>query len=275
MNSSDDEDLSKRPRLEGRVGLELDGAKLEFQVEMPDGPVNVDDLIPLFHQLSGLVAEAGERRADVAGLPISCRAGCGACCRQSVPVTEGEARYLAGLVDAMPEPRRSQVVARFEETLRTVRDCEAGRNLLDAMQAGAPTGKTLVSAYFRLGIPCPFLEDERCSIHAQRPMSCREYLVTSDPVYCAALDGEQIRRVRLTQIVHRVARVSRRDTHHGYVLLIEALAFAAVSPPPPREHRGPEILAAVIKSDGPEARSGRPAPSGEHRMGPVDQPQRS
>ena len=35
--------------------------------------------------------------------------------------------------------------------------------------------------YFRLGIACPFLEDESCSIHPDRPIACREYLVTSPP----------------------------------------------------------------------------------------------
>jgi Fe-S-cluster containining protein len=39
--------------------------------------------------------------------------------------------------------------------------------------------------YFRLGIACPFLEDESCSIHPYRPSACREYLVTSPAENCA------------------------------------------------------------------------------------------
>ena len=35
--------------------------------------------------------------------------------------------------------------------------------------------------YFQLGIPCPFLEEESCSIYHDRPITCREYLVTSPP----------------------------------------------------------------------------------------------
>lgn len=39
--------------------------------------------------------------------------------------------------------------------------------------------------YFALGVPCPFLEDESCSIHPERPLVCREYLVTSPAEHCA------------------------------------------------------------------------------------------
>jgi hypothetical protein len=38
--------------------------------------------------------------------------------------------------------------------------------------------------YFNLVIPCPFLEDNSCSIYAERPLRCREYLVTSPAINC-------------------------------------------------------------------------------------------
>ena len=46
------------------------------------------------------------------GEAISCKAGCGACCRQLVPVSETEAHHLRDVVEAMPEPRRAAVTAR-------------------------------------------------------------------------------------------------------------------------------------------------------------------
>jgi Fe-S-cluster containining protein len=33
-------------------------------------------------------------------------------------------------------------------------------------------------------IPCPFLEDHKCSIYQDRPMACRVTLATQDPYYC-------------------------------------------------------------------------------------------
>jgi Fe-S-cluster containining protein len=152
----------------------------------------------------------------------------------------------------MPEPRRSQVVARFEATYRTLEGCDVGRRLLAALGERGGLSRELIIGYFELGIPCPFLEAESCSIHTQRPMICREYMVTSDPAHCAALDGEQIRRVKLTGIEKRAMRVGRRDTPHGFVQLFQALNFAASHPPSPRDRTGPEILMAVIKSEEPK-----------------------
>jgi Fe-S-cluster containining protein len=49
--------------------------------------------------------------------------------------------------------------------------------------------------YFRLGIPCPFLEDEACSIHPQRPSACREFLAVSPAEYCSDPGSRPVRNV--------------------------------------------------------------------------------
>jgi len=40
-----------------------------------------------------------------------------------------------------------------------------------------------------LGLPCPFLKQDACSIHSTRPVACREHLVVTPPSRCASLDG--------------------------------------------------------------------------------------
>ena len=68
----------------------------------------------------------------------------------------------------------------------------------------------LALSYFRLGIPCPFLEEESCSIHPDRPLSCREYLVTSAPIHCAEQAPDKVQGVRLDAMVSLVLRQDRR-----------------------------------------------------------------
>src|SRR5262249_59780961 len=51
--------------------------------------------------------------------------------------------------------------------------------------------------YFLQAIPCPFLEEEACSIYAERPLSCRDYVVTSPPENCSLPTPETVRRVPL------------------------------------------------------------------------------
>ena len=36
-------------------------------------------------------------------------------------------------------------------------------------------------------VACPFLENESCGIHRERPLVCREYHVTSPPADCSRL----------------------------------------------------------------------------------------
>ncbi|PYV13431.1 MAG: hypothetical protein DMG07_14545, partial [Acidobacteria bacterium] len=47
------------------------------------------------------------------------------------------------------------------------------------------------------GIPCPFLEDETCSIYHNRPSACREYLVTTPAALCADPGSGSVRGVTL------------------------------------------------------------------------------
>ena len=42
----------------------------------------------------------------------------------------------------------------------------------------------MAQQYFRLGLVCPFLEDDACGIYEDRPFVCRQYLVTSAAELC-------------------------------------------------------------------------------------------
>lgn len=172
-------------RVDVRVEMTVWGSQVEMEASLPAGPVRLESLLPVFQKLAdGLVGLAVDR-ASAEGRTVSCRKGCGACCRQLVPISEVEARRIGRLVDELPEPRRGEIRARFARARERL--AEAG--LLARLEVRDSFEKDEVSsfglAYFRTGIPCPFLEEESCSIHPDRPISCREYLVTSPAVHCA------------------------------------------------------------------------------------------
>ena len=88
---------------------------------------------------------------------------------------------------------------------------------------------SMVSEYFKLGIACPFLDDESCSIHPFRPLICREYLVISSPDYCASLDKDNIRRLKYpVSVAEAFAGMDgqRTDRENPYMPLIMALRWA-------------------------------------------------
>jgi Fe-S-cluster containining protein len=158
------------------------------------------ELLPVLLSLTDAITSMSESWAAENGKKISCRAGCGACCRQLVPVSELEALHLAHVVESMPAGRRERVTQRFRQaceraapSLRKYRAAIGGEVVEEIGKAANP--------YFALGIPCPFLEQESCSIHPDRPSVCREYLVTSSPDNCARMDGAGVKRVPVPSTV--------------------------------------------------------------------------
>ena len=183
----------------------------------------------------------GALAAGARGETISCRAGCGACCRQPVPLSEIEIYHLADVVESMPEPRRSDVKQRFQAAV----DHFESRGWFDRMKAIGDLTLTetpekvvaemqkVVAEYFVDGVACPFLENESCSIHEHRPIACREYMVTSPAENCAQPSATNIAKVPLLMNPSRSLRYVGRTgklAHWGLVPLVRALEFAEEYP---------------------------------------------
>jgi Fe-S-cluster containining protein len=221
----------------GHVVLVLGGEPVRFELTVPAGLAAVEDVLPIFHGLSSFLAERATARAEADGRAVSCRAGCGACCRQLAPVSASEARDLARLVEAMPEPRRSHVRQRFDDALEAL----AAAGVLDRLIAPADDDRPQLGMdYFRQGVACPFLEDESCSIHPDRPLSCREYLVTSPAQNCAAPSSGTIQLLKLD--ADPSVALLNAEAAIGWTALVLSLRFAEQAPPVERNRTGPHIL---------------------------------
>jgi Fe-S-cluster containining protein len=224
----------------GTMQVTIGGERLHLELSLPGGPARVGDLLPIFRQLSDVVIGIGVRAVERDGQPLSCRVGCAACCRQLVPLAESEAHALRRLVQAMPEPRRTEVKGRFAEVARRVTDA----GLADRLRAPAPDDVIAASLeYLRLNVDCPFLEGESCSIHPDRPIGCREYLVTSPAEECSRPQDEKQEPVPLPAPVGRAVRAVSKTTA-GVVPLVFALEWADANHEPPPAATGPEVLMA-------------------------------
>jgi len=233
-------DVPGKAQTTGQVVLNIGGERLPLALTVPAGSVTVEQLLPILRGLSSLFAERATNQAGAEGRAISCRAGCGACCRQLVPLAPSEARALARLVDALPEPRQSLIRSRFESALQTLEAAD----LLGRMGTRTPAERSaLGTAYFRLGIACPFLEDESCSIHPDRPMACREYLVTSPADNCRTPRADTIEKVTLeADPLPALVQVEAG----GWVALVLALRFRDETAEPAANREAPAILREVI-----------------------------
>jgi Fe-S-cluster containining protein len=224
--------------------------RLTARVLVPAGPARVSDLLPVARALSDAVVRATCQEVEGVGEKISCTRGCGACCRNLVAISEVEARRIGDVVEQLPEPRRSTVRARFAEARQRLERAGLLEKLQAADQWTDADYTALVVTYFRLGIPCPFLEEESCSIYQERPITCREYLVASPAEYCTRLDSAGVRRVRLPlRVFNAVARWQVPPQEHfleRWVPLILAPEWAEAHPDDPPPRPGPELLRELL-----------------------------
>jgi Fe-S-cluster containining protein len=177
---------SSRPPIV-RLELRVLNERVSVAVPQPPNPARLDELLPLVRSIDDAVVALAVRRTEAGGQAVSCRKGCSACCRaQPVPVTPPEAYALLRLVEALPVPRRAEVRRRFADRVQRLHKAgllakyverDPGLDLAEA--------RSVAERYFRLGLVCPFLEDDACGIYHDRPFVCRQYLVTSPAALCA------------------------------------------------------------------------------------------
>lgn len=154
------------------------------------GFVSLTELVPEAFRLADRLARQAEERAASSGLEVQCSKGCGICCRYLVRISLPEALFLAERLQETPHPRRGVLFARFDR----VREVLQREWLYEDLKGGLTTGQVDITyphrlylfsrRYLELGLPCPFLEDDACSIYPYRPTTCRQYLVTSPPSRC-------------------------------------------------------------------------------------------
>jgi Fe-S-cluster containining protein len=198
--------------------------------------MNESDLIPDTITADAEFVVAG-------GQKIACKKGCGACCRQHAAISPSEARLLAAIVNKMPEPAKSSLVERFDQAVERLKTSGIMEQAMNYRQLSADETLEMIVAYFRLGIACPFLQDESCSIHPWRPLICREYLVTSSPRHCASLEKEKIKRlnfpVSIAGTFNEMEGVGR-DGVNPYIPLIMALEWTEQHPGEVEYRPGPK-----------------------------------
>jgi Fe-S-cluster containining protein len=169
----------------GNITLTIGNEPLNLQMTVPAKPVKPQRMLPVFQQMANSFVDIGVKAVESEGKTISCQKGCGACCRQPVPVAEIETYQLAELVENLPEPRRSKVKERFDKAFAHFAEIGWFERLSECAGKEQKDQEKVVMEYFHENVACPFLIDESCSIHQNRPLACREYLVTSPAENCS------------------------------------------------------------------------------------------
>jgi Fe-S-cluster containining protein len=170
------------------IAVNTPAGRLNTALDVPTGFVPITSIVPLTRRLGEEMLKLEEHQIRASGHSVSCRMGCAACCRMLVPLSPPEAFSLLEYIEQLPTERRSAVEQRLQNSNTEL----VRQGLLDRLQAVADAETPIADenleplnrAYYALRHPCPFLENEMCSIYEARPAACRELLVTSPAALC-------------------------------------------------------------------------------------------
>ena len=170
------------------IALNTPAGQLTTAVDVPTGFVPVSAIVPLMRRLGEEAQALEEARSLQTGKTLSCHKGCAACCRMMVPLSAPEAFALRVFVRSLPTERQQRIAERLAQAKSKLLSHGLWHQLLDMGETTQPPDDDALDPinrdYYALRTPCPFLEDEVCSIYDERPAACRELLVTSPAEWC-------------------------------------------------------------------------------------------
>jgi len=179
------------------IALSTPAGRLTTALDVPTGFVPITAIVPVTRRLGEEAMQLEERRAKEQGRSISCRMGCAACCRMMVPLSPPEAFSLRDYVEQLPTDRRAHITQRLSEAKIALTQQGLLEPLEEIAKSSTPLSdeqlEPINRAYYALRMPCPFLENELCSIYEARPAACRELLVTSPAELCDNIAENPVR----------------------------------------------------------------------------------
>ncbi|MGA2500492.1 MAG: YkgJ family cysteine cluster protein [Tepidisphaeraceae bacterium] len=230
--------------------LTIKGRPVAIDMSVLPGEVTIGQILPALRQAGETLIAAGIKAVTEQGKSISCRKGCGHCCRQPVPIAPAEARALMRLVATMPAERRETIRRRF---VAAIRELEAAGIAEELRMRGfweRGHGREVGLRYLGRRIDCPFLEDESCTIYADRPLACREYMVTTPADNCENPSADTVETVDIPAgpVWPAIGRLEPgEDDKLKWVPLILALEYAQEDPDDPPAEDSRALVERFIK----------------------------
>jgi Fe-S-cluster containining protein len=203
--------------------------KATVEARVPRGPMRLSELVPLAQRFTDVAVEQSIQLEAREGRPLSCSKGCAACCHQIVPISAPEAFRLADAIIDLPARHRDAVLSRFDaaESELEARGMLAKLDLLIQSGGEGQSLGALAADYFSLHLACPVLQDgAECGVRADRPLSCRDYNVSSPAAWCSSPGLYKIRKIPTPPLLSQpLARLAARLTGSGVQLIPLCIAM--------------------------------------------------
>lgn len=154
------------------------GTSICFRIETTNKYAELSDIVPAARAVSDAITETTRAFVSTSnGCRIPCRKGCSACCSYLVSLSIAEVLRLQSEFLLFPADERISI-------LRSCVDVASKLLKQNTTQLSNLGDSQLSEWYMELGIQCPFLSNGLCRIYEQRPLACREHIVTSPSAWC-------------------------------------------------------------------------------------------
>lgn len=181
------------------ISLRTPSGDVSTAVGVPTSFVPITAILPLMRSLGDEVQALEHSQARQTGQTVSCHKGCAACCRMLVPASAPEAFAIADRIERLEQPERDRLLAKLDLAQQQLARAGILTQLSALAESPDPPSDDAIEpvnrAYYALRMPCPFLDNEACSIYEDRPAACRELSVTSPAIDCQDMTNPSIRAV--------------------------------------------------------------------------------
>ncbi|MBS0171737.1 MAG: YkgJ family cysteine cluster protein [Nitrospira sp.] len=181
------------------ISLRTPSGDVSTAVGVPTSFVPITAILPLMRSLGEEVQALEHTQVRQTGHTISCHKGCAACCRMLVPISAPEAFALAQSMERLEQAERNRLLAKLDLAQQQLARAGVLNQLSALAESSDPLSDDKIEpvnrAYYALRMPCPFLDNEVCSIYEDRPAACRELAVTSPSNDCQDMTSRSIRPV--------------------------------------------------------------------------------
>jgi len=169
------------------LGFELvvAGKTVQFHINVAAKQATLADIVPLARRLSTKLTNLflGSLREN--GQSVPCRKGCSACCSYLIPLSIPEVFRLRGELLAMPADYSRGILRACLDTAEKILDSRSQTTYLESFSESGQSQISQMSKWYAgLKLACPFLSDGLCMLYEQRPLACREHLITGSSFFC-------------------------------------------------------------------------------------------
>ncbi len=164
--------------------LDFLGKTIQLDIALAKSSAKLSDIVPLARQLSSKFSIMTLEQLRKDGETIGCCKYCSACCKYLVPLSIPEAFRLNDEVMALPEQFRQQFTQSFVDAAEKILGNENKDFDLNESSANQLQVTQISKWYSDLQLSCPLLFDDLCTLYEQRPLACREHIVTDSADLC-------------------------------------------------------------------------------------------